>query len=103
MHGLHSKKITKLFDKIAYKFGDDEDPAFAGKEDSFYDLFDFFYDTSSWLHPESIEAAFSLGQKNPTAKRYSVWWGDAVCWFLGEEDKIVEKLQNFLKDLEKEK
>jgi hypothetical protein len=92
MHGIQSEAIEKAFNEAASLLHDE---AFSGDEDDFYNLFDFFYDTESWIQPDSVEAAFCVGQKNPTAKRYSVWWGSAIGWFIGDEQAIVRKLKRF--------
>ena len=98
MHGKASDAIRKAFEAAHKRAFDDEVGEFISpdkEENSFWDLFDLYYDTESWIPSDTIEAAFCQGQKHPNKTRYSMWWGSAVIWFIGTEEEIVHRLENF--------
>ena len=94
MHGEHLPAIHEAFEAASRRHAEYQDVS-NGDDDKFFDLFDLYYDAESWIDPETIEAAFSIGQENPTATRYSCWWGSAVVWFVGDPDLIIKRLRDY--------
>lgn len=60
-----------------------------------WDLIDIFVDTGSFISHEAIAAALCVGQANPGKPIYSLWWDETVCYFVGEEQSIIDKLNEF--------